>query len=138
MSPLSPPAVLSSIEGCSPTIASTFERLLPDGSGCAGAVGPQGACLPLRSADSARRFDGPQPARKLDTSEVTPGDLRMLRNLAREARLAAITAMPATTAAGRLRKRPWIRKAFLNDSIQLLGLLDTLARQVEDKIWGDR
>ena len=61
----------------------------------------------------------------------------MLRNLAHEARLAAITAMPAITAAGRRRKRPWIRKAFLDDSIRLLGLLEALARRVEDKIWGE-
>lgn len=89
-----------------------------------------------RTANSATR-SVPVPLRRFDPDAVTPGDLRMLRDLAREARLAAITARPTHTACGQWRKQPWIRKAFLEDSIKLLELLDTLARQVEAKVWAD-
>lgn len=89
--------------------------------------GPSAADVPHADAVTVR----------LATGELQPSDLRMLRELAHEARLSAMAALPQHTVRNRLRRRLWMRVSFLRDSIRLLELLEDLARSVERRVWED-
>jgi len=68
---------------------------------------------------------------------VTPAEIRTLRELAKESRLAALSAFPDAEALIHAhRRRASIRNPFVEETIKHLALFDDLARFVEERLAG--